>query len=70
MQDKGSKILCEKLGAVKITPSDCLNQEYLTINLGSTSGGADVGQLEQPRGEAGTLDHLLTNSVSHCQFMF
>ena len=37
VQDKGSKILCGKLGAMKITPSDCLHQEYLTINLGSTS---------------------------------
>jgi hypothetical protein len=37
VQDKGSKILCGELGAVKITPSDCLHQEYLTINLGSTS---------------------------------
>ena len=37
VQDKGSKILCGKSGAMKITPSDCLHQEYLTINLGSTS---------------------------------
>ena len=37
VQDKGSKILCVKLGAMKITPSDPLHQEYLTINLGSTS---------------------------------
>ena len=37
VQDKGSKILCVKLGAMKVTPSDPLNQEYLTINLGSTS---------------------------------
>jgi hypothetical protein len=37
VQDKGSKVLCGKLGAIKITPSDCLYQEYLTINLGSTS---------------------------------
>ena len=33
-------------------------------------GGADVGQQEQPGGEAGTLAHLLTHSVSHCQFIF
>ena len=33
VKDKGSKILCGKLGAVKITPSDWLHQEYLTINL-------------------------------------
>ena len=33
-------------------------------------GGADVGQHEQPGGEAGTLAHLLTHSVSQCQFMF
>ena len=45
VQDKGSKILCGKLGAVKITPSDCLHQEYLTINLGSTS---DWQQLKLP----------------------
>ena len=37
VQDKGSKILCGKLEAAKIGPSDCLHQEYLTINLGSTS---------------------------------
>ena len=66
VQDKGSKILCCKLGAMKITPSDCLHQEYLTINLGSTSdcrklklslvrlfidGVADAGQQEQPGAE-------------------
>ena len=33
-------------------------------------GGVDVGQQEQPGGGAGTLAHLLTHSVSHCQFMF
>ena len=32
--------------------------------------GANVGQQEQPGGEAGTLTHFLTRSVSHCQFMF
>ena len=37
VQDKGSKILCVKLGAMTITPSDPLHQEYLTINLGNTS---------------------------------
>ena len=37
VQYKGSKILCVKLGAMKITPSDPLHQEYLTINLGNTS---------------------------------
>ena len=37
VQDKGSKIQCGKLGASKITPNDCLHQEYLTINLGCTS---------------------------------
>ena len=37
VQDKGSKILCVKLGAMKVTPSDPLHQEYLIINLGSTS---------------------------------
>ena len=37
VQDKGSKILSVKLGAMKVTPSDPLHQEYLTINLGSTS---------------------------------
>ena len=37
VQDKGSKILCVKLGAMKVTPSDPLHQEYLTINPGSTS---------------------------------
>ena len=43
VQDKGSKILCVKLGAIKITPSDRLHQEYPTINLGSSS---DWGQLQ------------------------
>ena len=33
-------------------------------------GGAEAGQQEQTGGEAGTLAHLLTHSVSHCQFMF
>ena len=28
------------------------------------------GQQEQPRGEAGTLAHLITHSASKCQFMF
>ena len=37
VQDKWSKILCVKLGALKITPSDPLHQEYLTINLGNFS---------------------------------
>ena len=37
VQDKGPKILCGKLGALKITPNDCLHQEYLTINLETTS---------------------------------
>ena len=45
VKGKGSKILCCKLGAMKITPSDCLHQEYLTINLGSTS---DWRQLKLP----------------------
>ena len=83
VQDKGLKVLSGKLGAVKITPSDRLHQEYLTINLGSTDdscsghlwgsvrdGRADAGQQEQPGGEAGTLANLLTHSVSHCQFTF
>ena len=30
----------------------------------------DVGQQEQPGGEAGNLAHLITHSVSQCQFMF
>ena len=78
VQDKRSKILCGKLWALKITQSDCLHQEYPTINLGSTSdwwqlqlhlwgsvrdGGEDVGQQEQPGGEAGTLAHLLSPSL-------
>ena len=37
VQDKGSKILCVKLGAIKVISSDPLHQDYLTINLGSTS---------------------------------
>ena len=45
VQDKGSKILCVKLGAMKVTQSDPLHQEYLTINLGSTS---DWWQLKLP----------------------
>ena len=45
VHDKGSKILCGKFGALKITPNDCLHQEYLTINLGSTS---DWRQLKLP----------------------
>ena len=31
VQDKGSKMLCGKIGAMKITPSDCLHQEYLGV---------------------------------------
>ena len=42
VQDKGSKILCAKLGAMKVTPSDPLHQEYLTINLWSTSDGQQL----------------------------
>ena len=45
VQYKGSKILCRKLGAMKINPSDCLHQEYLTNNLGSTS---DCQKLKLP----------------------
>ena len=45
VQDKGSKILCVKFGTMKITPSDCLHQEYLTIYLGSTS---DCRKLKLP----------------------
>ena len=37
VQNKGSKILCVKLGVMKVTPSYPLHPEYLTINLGSTS---------------------------------
>ena len=37
MQDKGSKILCVKFGAMKIIPNDRLHQEHLTNNLGITS---------------------------------
>ena len=37
VQDKGSKILHVKFGAMKIIPSDRLHQKYLTINLGNTS---------------------------------
>ena len=66
VQDKWSKILCGKLGALKIISSDCLHQEYLTINLASTSdwqqlklpllrllrdGGADACQQTQPWAE-------------------
>ena len=36
VQDKWLKILCVKLGAMKVTQSDPLHQENLTINLGST----------------------------------
>ena len=32
--------------------------------------GQMLGLGERPGGEAGTLGHLLTHSVSHCQFMF
>ena len=35
--DKRPKILFGKSWAMQITQSDCLHQEYLTINLGSTS---------------------------------
>ena len=45
VQVKGSKILCGKLETMKITPSDCPGQEYLTINLGSTR---DWRQLKLP----------------------
>ena len=45
VQDKGSKILCGKLGAMKITQSYCFHQEYLTINLGSTN---DCRKLKLP----------------------
>ena len=45
VQGKLSKVLCRKLGAMKITPSDFLHQEYLTINFGSTS---DWRQLNLP----------------------
>ena len=44
-QDKGSKTLCVKLGAMKVISSDPLHQEYLTINLRSTS---DWRQLKLP----------------------
>ena len=37
VKHKESKILCGKLGAMKITPNDCLHQDYLTTNLGSAS---------------------------------
>ena len=37
VQDKGSKILCVKLGAMKVTPRDPLHQEYLIINIENTS---------------------------------
>ena len=64
VQDQGSKVPCVKFGAMKIIPSDCLHQEYLTIDLGNNSdsvrdGGAEVGPEEQIGGEAG-----LTNSLS------
>ena len=45
VQDKGSKILWKKLGEMKNAPSDCLHQEYHSINLGITS---DRQQLKLP----------------------
>ena len=66
VQHKGSKVLCGKLGAMKIATSDFFHQEYLTINLGSTSDWlqlmlplvrlfgrwrANAGQQEQPGAE-------------------
>ena len=37
VKDKGSKIPCLKFWAMKISQSDHLHQEYLTIDLGNTS---------------------------------
>ena len=37
VQDKGSKIPCVMIGAMKIIQSDRLHHEYLTNNLGNTS---------------------------------
>ena len=85
VQDKESKILCGKLGAVKslevtvsikntwpsilgvlVTDDSCSFHLWGSVR----DGGANVGQQEQPGGEAGILAHLLTHSVSHRQFMF
>ena len=51
---------------VLVTEDSCSCQLWCSVR----DGGADVGQQEQPGGEAGTLAHLLTHSVSHCHFMF
>ena len=79
VQDKGSKIPCEKFGAMKIIQSDWLHQEYLTIDLGNTTDwrqlqlllvrlcekGAEAGQHEQTGGETRTLAQSLTHSVTY-----
>ena len=51
VQDKGSDILCRKLGALEITPSDCLHQEYLTINLGTEAKSANSEALWEMEGQ-------------------
>jgi hypothetical protein len=57
VQDKGSKIPCVKFGAMNIIQSDCLHQEYLTMDLGNTSDWRQlqlllVGLCERWRGRS------------------
>ena len=57
---------CPSILGVLVTDDSCSCHLWGSVR----DGGADVGQQEQPGGEAGTPAHLLTHSVSHCQFMF
>ena len=86
VQDKGSKILCVKLGPMKITQSDPLHQEYLTIILGvlvidNSCSCLYWGSVSD--GGADSLTQSLTESFTHslskenagegavcCQFTF
>ena len=54
-----------------------LSQNGLSLEFVAATAGRECnihdargGGLWQPGGDAGTLAHLLTHSVSHCQFMF
>ena len=61
-----SKNTWSSILGVLVTDDSCSCRLWGSVR----DGGADVGQQEQPGGEAGTLAHLLTQSVSHYQFMF
>ena len=67
VKDKGLKILCVKLEAMKITQSDRLHQEYWTTDLGNTSVWQQLQAGRLGPWRTHSLSHLLTLSLQRMQ---